>query len=180
MYCPRCSQQQPSEEVRFCTRCGMPLEGVARLLEGGAEASGVEEARPPRRLTKRQREMRESVVAMIAGVLLTVIAALLTAYKEDFFILLPITAVVFVGGLCRLIYVALVEEDAPAESDAKTLTAERARRTAALGASRGGELPPARVARVSEFVPARADTSEMAAPASVTEGTTRLLEDETR
>lgn len=180
MYCPRCSQQQPTEEVRFCTRCGMALEGVARLLEGGGEAAGVEDGEPPRRLTKRQREMREAVVAIIAGVLLTVIAAVLTAYKEDFFILIPVTAVVFVGGLCRLIYVALVEEDVPAAGDAKSIAAARARRTAALEAGRADALPPARGFAVGEYARPRANTSEMSAPVSVTEGTTRLLEDDSR
>ena len=32
MYCPRCSQQQVSEETKFCSRCGLPLGLVSELL----------------------------------------------------------------------------------------------------------------------------------------------------
>ena len=31
MYCPRCSQQQLSDEVRFCSRCGFRLVAVSQL-----------------------------------------------------------------------------------------------------------------------------------------------------
>jgi uncharacterized membrane protein YvbJ len=32
MYCPRCNQQQASDEVSFCTRCGFQLGVVKELL----------------------------------------------------------------------------------------------------------------------------------------------------
>ena len=35
MYCPRCSQQQVSEETKFCSRCGFPLGLVSELLAHG-------------------------------------------------------------------------------------------------------------------------------------------------
>lgn len=181
MFCPRCSQQQPSSEIRFCTRCGFPLGGIARLLDGGGELMAEDDSAPRRKLTKRQRGMRESLVAMFAGLLFFGVAALLTAYKEDFFVLLPVAALVFVGGLVRLIYVALLEDDGPRD-DAKTpaVKTRAAAETAVLEGTRarGGELPPARGFSAADFTRARADTSEMAAPASVTENTTKLLEDE--
>ncbi|HEX5708673.1 MAG TPA: hypothetical protein VFX96_15320 [Pyrinomonadaceae bacterium] len=183
MYCPRCSQQQPTSEVRFCTRCGFPLAGVARLLDGGGESAEVEAAATGRRLTKRQRGIREGLIAMVAGVLFFIVAALLTAYKEDFFVLLPIVAIVFVGGLVRLIHAALVEDDVPANADARSLkaAAHTAKPTVALEARRAAsELPPARGFAANEYARPRADTSEMAAPASVTENTTRTLEEEKR
>lgn len=182
MFCPHCSQQQPSSEVRFCTRCGFPLGGVARLLDGGGELASDDDSAPRPRLTKRQRGMREAVVAMVAGLLFFGVAALLTAYKEDFFVLLPVAALVFVGGLIRLLHAALLEDDVPASHDAKTpaVTARAGAATAVLEETRarGGELPPARGFSAADFTRTRANTSEMAAPASVTENTTKLLEDE--
>jgi len=35
MYCPRCSQQQVSEETKFCSRCGFPLGLVTEILAHG-------------------------------------------------------------------------------------------------------------------------------------------------
>jgi uncharacterized membrane protein YvbJ len=35
MYCPRCSQQQASEETKFCSRCGFPLGLVSEILAHG-------------------------------------------------------------------------------------------------------------------------------------------------
>jgi len=35
MYCPRCSQQQVSEETKFCSRCGFPLGLVSEILAHG-------------------------------------------------------------------------------------------------------------------------------------------------
>lgn len=35
MYCPRCSQEQASEDLRFCSRCGFPLAHVASVVASG-------------------------------------------------------------------------------------------------------------------------------------------------
>lgn len=35
MHCPRCGQQQVSEETKFCSRCGFQLAVVAELLHHG-------------------------------------------------------------------------------------------------------------------------------------------------
>ena len=36
MYCPNCGQQQISDEMRFCSRCGLALSGLMEWLAGGA------------------------------------------------------------------------------------------------------------------------------------------------
>ena len=35
MHCPKCGQQQITEQTRFCSRCGFQLGFVAQLLENG-------------------------------------------------------------------------------------------------------------------------------------------------
>ena len=35
MFCPRCSQEQASEEIRFCSRCGLPLGLVSEVVSRG-------------------------------------------------------------------------------------------------------------------------------------------------
>ena len=35
MFCPRCGQQQMSGDLRFCSRCGLPLGIVSEVLANG-------------------------------------------------------------------------------------------------------------------------------------------------
>jgi hypothetical protein len=35
MHCPRCGQQQVSEEIKFCSRCGFPMGLVSEILAHG-------------------------------------------------------------------------------------------------------------------------------------------------
>src|SRR5215213_5239671 len=35
MHCPRCGQQQVSEDIKFCSRCGFPLGLVSEILAHG-------------------------------------------------------------------------------------------------------------------------------------------------
>src|SRR5687768_16657145 len=35
MHCPRCGQQQVSEEIKFCSRCGFPLGLISEVLAHG-------------------------------------------------------------------------------------------------------------------------------------------------
>jgi hypothetical protein len=165
MFCPRCGQQA-AEGVSFCSRCGLPLDAAAALVESGS-ASAVETAeRAP--LTPRQRGARKGLIILIAGLLFFAIAGILTTIKEDLFVLLVPAAVVVVIGVMRMLYGLLLEEHAPPKKSAKLAAAD----------SRAGELPPARSVPASVYAKAGADTSDMAAPPSITESTTRLLEEE--
>jgi zinc-ribbon domain len=179
MFCPRCSQQA-SDEVRFCSRCGFPLDDLAELVESGGYFERVtgEEARA---LSPRQRGIRKGALTMIAGVTFAVLAVLLTLFKEDFFVLLLPAALVFIFGIMRLLYGVLLEDDSARAKAARRVTAtphDKARAKLDRAGVRGAELPPARAVPASAFTSARADTSDMAAPPSVTESTTRLLEED--
>jgi hypothetical protein len=35
MHCPRCGQQQVSEEIKFCSRCGFPLGLISEVVSHG-------------------------------------------------------------------------------------------------------------------------------------------------
>ena len=35
MFCPRCGQEQASGELRFCSRCGLPMGIIAEVLANG-------------------------------------------------------------------------------------------------------------------------------------------------
>ena len=41
MYCPRCGQKQMAGDLKFCSRCGLPMGLVAELLANGGESSAT-------------------------------------------------------------------------------------------------------------------------------------------
>jgi hypothetical protein len=179
MFCPKCGQQQPSDAVRFCTRCGLALGAAAELLKGGAAADDAE-ADGGRVLTPRQRGARKGLLVMAGGLLFGLLAVLLALMEEDLFVFIPVAVLVFTVGVMRLLYALLLEDDMARASTRKPAAEASAARSALEAApARGTELPPARSVPASVYANAsRPDTAQMHATPSVTEGTTRLLEEE--
>ena len=181
MFCPRCGQQA-AVEVRFCSRCGLPLDAAVELVEaGGRPVWARAEAEPPAPLTPRQRGMRQALIVTVGGLLSFVVAVLLTAYKEDLFVFLIAAGMVIIFGLMRLLYALLLEANTPGVKTAPRLAAPAKDSAAepARAGTRRKELPDTRTVPASFYTGTRADTADMSAsPQSVTEGTTKLLDDE--
>ncbi len=169
MFCPRCGQQA-AEVIRFCPRCGLPLGAAAELVEAGGELAARPETNAG--LTPRQRGTRKGLTIAAGGLLFFGVAALLTAYRDELFPFLIIAGVLITIGVMRMLYGLLLEEDAPAPKAQKNFDP-------ALGGARAAELPPARSVPAGAYVKQGAQTADMAAaPHSVTEGTTRLLDED--
>jgi hypothetical protein len=115
MFCPKCSQPQPPEEIRFCPRCGFPVGEVKALVgrEGGRDAEG-ERARREGPLPA-QKDLATGALVMFAGAVFAVFWGLLwsrgpaeVALPQTFFILgatLAFTLTLFhplLGALERL------------------------------------------------------------------------------
>jgi hypothetical protein len=66
MFCPKCSQPQPSDRVRFCARCGFQLEEVRALVELEEEAASDERTRAAS-LLPRQKDLSLGAGLMFAG-----------------------------------------------------------------------------------------------------------------
>jgi len=177
MYCPRCGQQA-LEEVRFCSRCGLPLDDTLALVEAGGYLTtrdALHDLTPA--LTPRVRGTRKGLLYIAGGALFFVLAVALTVIKEDFFVLMLPAALVFTFGVMRALYGLLLEDDAARRKSPKLSAAhESTRANLKRGANAVAELPHARMHPASDFARGRADTSDMAAPPSVTEATTSLLE----
>lgn len=70
MYCPRCGQQQVSDELRFCSRCGCNLDGVKAFV---TEDQSV----PDTSLSVRRRTVNLGVVSMFTTVILLSLGSLI-------------------------------------------------------------------------------------------------------
>ena len=182
MYCPQCGQQQASSEMRFCSRCGFPLGGVAELLaQGGVLKTGGEELRE-QALSPRRRGVRQGILMMLLGTVVVPILAILNAYQDDttlLDILVPVCAIIFfAGGLMRILYALLFEPSTPGVEGILPADVPPAMPAQLKAGGRASALPPAQGTPVSDFTPRRMNTAELVRPPSVTENTTRLLDEE--
>src|SRR5215467_2241007 len=69
MYCPNCGQQQVSDEMRFCSRCGLALSGLAEWLAGGLPVRRADEA-PKLSPSRRRKAFRRAAKLMFFSVAL--------------------------------------------------------------------------------------------------------------
>jgi hypothetical protein len=180
MYCPHCGQQQINEVVRFCSRCGFPLEGVMQLLAtGGILPAYPQGSREP---SPRKKGVRQGGMLLLLGALIVPLLGILSSFAPgrlgDLFQLLTAMAAVilFVGGILRMLYAGLFEEGAPRAPRimmpyiAPTMPAQ-------LGVvNRSAALPPGSTPQSAWLQ--RPNTAELVRPPSVTENTTRLLDKE--
>jgi hypothetical protein len=179
MYCPKCSQQQVNDEVRFCSRCGFPLSAVKELVASGGALVERESGAQEGQLSPAFRGMRKGVWIMLASLPLALVAALLTAIDDGFAVLILLPVLCFVTGFARLLYGTFIEEKAPRVKRDSSLPHTASVMPAQPGtAARSPELPPARVAPIEGFTEQRMVTAEMVQMPSVTENTTRLLDEE--
>ncbi|HKS30398.1 MAG TPA: hypothetical protein VJS44_21410 [Pyrinomonadaceae bacterium] len=189
MHCPQCGQQQVSNELRFCSRCGFPLGGVTELVANGGilpqyQAPPVATERP--KASPRRKGVQQGAALVFLAAVLTPLFAVLNEYVGFPELFIALSAVIgFIGGTLRIIYALIFEEGAqkvvylnpnvqqplftpyqqPASQPRPLNDANRARQLPPQSAT-----PPAQSWR-------RPNTAELInKPPSVTENTTKLLD----
>lgn len=175
MFCPKCSQQQASEEVRFCSRCGFQMEAVARLLETNGALIGFE-ARESDKPSLYRRAISSAGAKVIFVSIVLFVFVFILAVAADAPELMFFPFLLFVIGLAMVTYKLIFGEKPPAASEENSYAAKNLN-----WAERKNELPPPRSVPVSAYESPRRNTAEMRQPPpSVTEPTTKLLESEAR
>lgn len=160
MHCPKCGHMQASEDMRFCSRCGFALSGVIALLASDGLVTAQQNAPASRPRLSRI----GAKIVFLSVVLLPVCLALsiLADGPEP----LLISAFLFLVGASQIAYKRIFSEDLLPEG----------KKTREIGqAKEEGYFPP----ESSTFHPSLfgRDTSDLAPP-SITEPTTRLLEND--
>lgn len=175
MYCPNCGQQQVSNEMRFCSRCGMALSGLVDWLAGGRLVSTPVQAppvpAPPATLSPRRKSMRRAGKMMFfSGALFPIFLLIAIAEGEPGPIIVPF--ILFFLSLAWMLYARLF-------SDPNPKVDPRATQTPQLGSMpQRSSLPPASTIPISDVRGPQVRTNELAQPPSVTENTTRFLDNE--
>jgi hypothetical protein len=182
MFCPQCGQQQVTGVVRFCSRCGFPLDGVIQLLSNGGMIPAYQrDSDGPVKDSPRRRGVKQGGVLILSGAVLVPILAMFASFSNATFIemLAALAAIIcFIGGPLRMLYAAVFEEGAPQRARIYgPHVAMHAPQQFAPHLQTPALPPPPARPPVSWRRP---NTAELGNPPSVTENTTRLLDKEDR
>src|SRR5262245_44242060 len=113
MFCPQCGQQQATGVVRYCSRCGFPLDGVIHLLGNGGILPVYSSPDEPVQISARRRGVKQGGILLLSGAVVVPILGVLASFSNAAFleILVAFAAIIcFVGGPLRMLYAALFEE----------------------------------------------------------------------
>ncbi|MBA2647862.1 MAG: hypothetical protein H0U81_13775 [Pyrinomonadaceae bacterium] len=171
MHCPQCGLQQVSGEVRFCRGCGFSLNNVRELLipdTRDVKADGI-------RSRRIKAAFNQGLLLMLISLVLSIVLTLLHDLNLMPQIYVKIVAAIFVlAGLMRMFYPYIAGGDIAREGKSISFQLSDAQvETGTLPYS----LPASHSIPITDFSSRNVDTAEMVQPPSVTENTTKLLND---
>jgi len=163
MYCPKCSHQAASNNVRFCPGCGFRLEGVAELLANNGVFTADEEKPPKPRRSMVKRGALLGATLMFIGQLF-ILLALNGRKAEIAFLFYPIALILLIGvsGYLKRLITKIFSEEEPSPSKK-------------IASPRGPTLPAAYSAPVSDPGRQFVYTTKVEQRSSITEQTTSRL-----
>ncbi|HKP68189.1 MAG TPA: zinc ribbon domain-containing protein [Pyrinomonadaceae bacterium] len=183
MHCPRCGQQQVSEQTKFCSRCGFQLGLVSELLQNGGFLPQLNE------LYKEKKSLFSSIFTRKNGIVFSVIWFIFwvmlipsffgIANEED---AAGVSAVfgLFTTMMFLILSLAVLKRAPKRYEVPQSLPAQQA--ASLYGHQPMGALPPQQTQPATSYMPPEGswrapDTGDLARrPGSVTEGTTKLLQ----
>ena len=167
MHCPQCGQQF-SVEMRFCKSCGFSLDDIRELLVPGEISPTLEKETHKPRLSRSRKGLYRGVIIVSIGIVLLS----LSGVKSNIYPL-----IVLISGLLRILYAMIFQEDTPRKKkQAHSPPSVVPVTTNQLGtAARNATLPASRSIPVAVLNAGRVNTAEMVNTPSVTEHTTKLL-----
>lgn len=184
MYCPRCGEQQPTSNLRFCNRCGMQMGLVSELVSNNGILPQLKELDKQKKgWFTRANGLKFSIIWFLFWLIITMLTAIGDGEEG--------VAVVFVIGLFGSIFLAVFSalflKGAPRQTVNQELLqpAQNVNQQNLAGQQfQQNALPPQQTQSAQDYVGPGAgswkapDTGELVQPGSVTEGTTKLLSKE--
>ena len=175
MFCPKCSQQQISDETRFCSRCGFQLNVVKALLSDDNPAQSEEITKPDRSLRKRDMTIGAALMFLFAFIVAALTVDMPSSHSARI-ILLAIAWLVLslLINIKPLIQYFLRADDSVSAADDSSASKIFSKFTAQNKKS----LSEARSIPAADLIMPNVNTAEMVMPPSITEPTTNLLNKE--
>ncbi len=177
MFCPRCSQEQISEEIKFCSHCGFPLGLVSEILAHGGFLPRLDELNTGKKLFTRRNGLFFSLFwFMIFTMILTPFWGVAKIAE-----LAAVCAIIgTMGGLILTVASFAFLKNEPKNAELQNQESPN-HKVKNLYQSQQTALPPLQSQPAQSYVsPANnwkaPDTGDLVHPHSVTDGTTKLLE----
>lgn len=183
MHCPKCGQQQISDQTRFCSRCGFLLTGIAEVVANDGLLPMPSQAKLAKDSPRRKGVMQGAFVFLLSFLLVPLTAILCMAMGIGPEPVAIVAILLTVGGLLRIAYALMFESGGAAAGHSPGQSFPAAAQNVFAGKKEAGELPPAQSIPASVYAPPPGtgrwrETNELETPGSVTDSTTRLLHDE--
>ena len=176
MFCPKCSQQQVSNDTRFCSRCGFQLNFVKALLANDNLSESDESHRTKRSFSRRDMSIGAVMMFIAAFVVAALTVSLPPAHSARIIFLVISWVLLTLLLNIKPIIQYFLRGDATAETNELS----NARNLSGINTdNRQAALPRSQSISVDAYFPRSAITGEMT-PQSVTEQTTNLLRTEGR
>ncbi len=176
MFCPNCGQQQVSQEIKFCSRCGFPLGLVSEILSHGGFLPQLAELYKNKNFFSRRNGLIFSLFWFMFFVLiLTPLSGIanLDGLAGVFALIGTMGALILIAASFLILKKEPTKFDIPqnALSSSPVKDLHEARQTA---------LPPPQTQPAQSYVPPTnswkaADTGDLVRQHSVTDETTKLL-----
>ena len=184
MYCPRCGQEQATDSMRFCSRCGFAMEGAMHLLAHGGMLPMYQPPPGEKTISPRRKGVKQGALLMLIGAILVPIFGVMAGFAPGrldnlFGFFAALSAVIcFLGGPLRMLFAAVFEEGAPPTQFMSQMNYKTPAQ--AIPQARVSALPPAPAVNPAGQWRQRPQTAEINPPSSVTDSTTQLLDREPR
>lgn len=173
MHCPKCGQQQISNETRFCSRCGFLLTGVAEVVANDGIVPAAKGSAFATGSPRRRGVMQGAFIFLLSFLIVPLIAMITVALNAEPFGVAIAAVMLTMGGLLRVVYALMFESGASANAALPASPAQVSGATASQQLAGGQSIP------ASVYAPPTGvwrDTNDLAAtPGSVTDSTTKLL-----
>ncbi|MDQ3178901.1 MAG: hypothetical protein M3Q33_00110 [Acidobacteriota bacterium] len=173
MFCPKCSQQQVSDETRFCSRCGFQLNVVKALLSDDNPAQNEEIAKPDRSLRKRDLTIGAFLMFLLAFIVAAITVDMPSSHSARIILLAIAWLILSVLINIKPIIQYFLRAD---NSSPTTDEFSPAKAVSKFTSRNKNSLPEAQSILAADLVMPNLNTAEMVQPLSVTEGTTNLLD----
>jgi hypothetical protein len=175
MFCPRCSQEQISDDIKFCSRCGFPLTDVAEALQnnGTVERNVIQSTKDLKIATIK------GIIIMILAVKFVLLSLVFGSPEPSFFVQfnLLVGILFFLFGMGLIAYNFWLKPAMLQKKSEREVLPNDSRKSFSAAQTTGNLLNEPDLSQVASYAPPQkgVTTNDLAVPVSVVEETTKQL-----